>query len=191
MGLALIALGGFFLRKKKANKATAPQTGGAAMAQTDPSVPPAGVGGYTDAKPQFGAQQQPYGQADPYANQGAYASQQGYPQAPTSPAPQYAAPTQYNAPGSPPPQQAYQQDVKYGYAGVPAGEAAELGGNSSGIAPAGAPTAPSGTGVPASQQVQAAELGGGESTQQHHLGHQQQGQYPGGAELPGNTSTNH
>ncbi|CAO2649942.1 Nn.00g012340.m01.CDS01 [Neocucurbitaria sp. VM-36] len=183
VGLALIGLGVFFfLRRKKNKTATAPQTGGAAMAQTDPSVPPAGVGGYTDAKPQFGGQQpQPYGQPDPYAQQGAYAAQQGYQQAPTSPAPQYAVPAQYNnAPGSPPPQQAYQSDVKYGYAGAPAGGAAELGGNSSGIAPA-APAAPTSPGA-APSQVQAAELGGGST--------QHQGQYPGGAELPANTSNN-
>jgi len=121
------------------------------MAQTDPTQPPPGVGGFTDAKPQFPPN-------DPYANQGAYNAQQGYAGAPVSPVPQYSTPVPYTAPGSPPPQQAYQGDVKYGYAGPPVGGAAELGGNSSGIAPvapAGHQTAPA---------PQAAEMAG-DSTQ--------------------------
>lgn len=121
------------------------------MAQTDNSQPPAGVGGYTDAKPQFTGQPQPYGQTDPYAQQGAYGAQQAYGAAPTSPAPQYTNP------GSPPPQQAYQSDVKYGYAGAPANGAAELGGETSGIAPASA----NASNIP---PPQTAELGG-DSTQ--------------------------
>ncbi|KAH7347102.1 hypothetical protein BKA66DRAFT_447644 [Pyrenochaeta sp. MPI-SDFR-AT-0127] len=175
VGLALIGAAVFFLLRRRKNKtAVAPQAGGAAMVHTDPSQPPAGVGGYTDAKPQFVPQAQPYGQTDPYANQGAYAAQQGYAAAPTSPAPQYPTPAPYNAPGSPPPQQTYQSDVKYGYAGPPAGGAAELGGDSSGIAP----VAPASHAAPAPQ---AAEMAG-DSTQREGHG------LFGGAELATTTS---
>jgi hypothetical protein len=152
LGLALIgALVWFFLRRRKTKK-LAPAQGGAAMASTNPTQPPPGVGGYTDAKPQFVPQQQPAFNQDPYANQGAFAAQQhqAYSDAPTSPAPQYnAAGVPYNAPGSPPPgQEYYGNDVKRAYVG-PADGAAELGG-SSGSAPA----------AQASPTHQAAELGG-------------------------------
>jgi hypothetical protein len=130
----------------------APQQGGAAMASVNPSQPPAGVGGYTDAKPQFVPQQQQQALTpDPYANQGAFSAQQNYADAPVSPntqyhagSPQYStAPAPYNAgaapyngPISPPPQQTfYGNDVKQGYQGVPLSEASELGGGTSGPAP--------------------------------------------------------
>jgi len=148
LGLALIGAAVFFLLRRRKNKNKVSQQGGAAMAPTNPSQPPAGVGGYTDAKPQFTQQQQPAYAPAPYANQGAYAAQQGYTDTPVSPAPQYntgAAP--YNPPVSPPPQQEfYGNDVKHGYTAAPTGGAAELGGQTGGAAPA-----------PAHQ---AAELGG-------------------------------
>jgi hypothetical protein len=115
------------------------------MASVNPSHPPAGVGGYTDAKPQFAPQQQQQAfTPDPYANQGAFAAQQKYADAPVSPntqyhagSPQYStAPAPYNAPVSPPLQQAfYGNDVKQGYQGVPLSGASELGGGTSGAAP--------------------------------------------------------
>ncbi len=134
------------------------------MASADPSQPPAGVGGYTDAKPQFNNQQ-----PDPYANQGAYNAQQGYAQGPTSPVPGYTQPNAYaNQPGSPPPQQAFSNDVKYGYGGPPTQGAQELGGNTA----AGA--------VPAAQHSpapQAAEMA-------DNSAHNVAPHHPGGAELP-------
>lgn len=120
--LAIIGAIIFFLMRRKKNRRTVAQSGGAAMAPLNSSQPPPGVGGYTDAKPQFTQQQQPQQPAynDPYANQGAYGAQQGYNDAPISPAPQY------NSPASPPP-----QDVKHGYMAPPMGGAAELGGPTS------------------------------------------------------------
>ncbi|KAH7092545.1 hypothetical protein FB567DRAFT_240063 [Paraphoma chrysanthemicola] len=154
VGLALIgALVWFFLRRKK-NKKLAPAQGSAAMASANPSQPPPGVGGYTDAKPQFVPQQQPAFNQDPYANQGAFAAQQhqSYSDAPVSPAPQYntgGAPYNNNGPVSPPPgQEYYGNDVKHAYT-APSDGAAELGG-SSGAAPV----------AQASPTHQAAELGG-------------------------------
>jgi hypothetical protein len=129
------------------------------MASVDPSHPPAGVGGYTDAKPQFAPQQQAAFTPDPYANQSSYAAQQNYTDAPVSPAPQYntgAAPyntgAPYNGPGSPPAQQSYHgSDVKQGYTGAPLNGASELGGpETSGVAPA----------AHNASAHQAAELGG-------------------------------
>jgi LPXTG-motif cell wall-anchored protein len=125
VGLALIGtLVWFFLRRRK-NKGTAPQQGSAAMAPINPSQPPVGVGGFTDAKPQFAQPQQPY------PNQSAYGSQ-GYASPPLSPSHQYqngAAP--YSAPGSPPPQQPYHgNERKQDYTGALMGGASELGGDS-------------------------------------------------------------
>jgi hypothetical protein len=115
------------------------------MASVDPSHPPAGVGGYTDAKPQFASQQQQQAfTPDPYANQGALSAQQNYADPSVSPNPQYhagspqyaIAPAPYNVPVSPSPQQAfYGNDVKQGYQGLPLGGASELGGETSGAAP--------------------------------------------------------
>lgn len=115
LGLALIGAILFFLLRRRKNHKNAPRQGGAVMAPTNPTHPPPGVGGFTDAKPQFVPQ---------YANQG----QQGYGDAPISPVPQYH-PT-----NSPPP-----QDVKHGYMATPVGgtnqavamhQTAELGGDS-------------------------------------------------------------
>jgi LPXTG-motif cell wall-anchored protein len=108
LGLALIgAIIFFVLRRRKNKKNIAPQQGGTAMMAVNTAQAPPGVGGYTDAKPQFTQQQQPTYTApqqqqptyiapqqqpaynNPYANQGAYAAQQGYNDAPLSPAPQY------------------------------------------------------------------------------------------------------
>lgn len=116
VGLALIGLIIFFLRRKKNNKARlASEQSGAAMAPLDPSRPPVGVAGYTDAKPHFAA--------DP-TNPHAHTYPQAYPEASTSPAPQYIAP------GSPPPpQNVYTNDVKHGYGTPPPPGTAELGGN--------------------------------------------------------------
>jgi hypothetical protein len=153
LGLVLVGAGVWLCLRRRKNKRTVAQQGGAAMVTTDPSHPPAGVGGYTDAKPQFTQQHQPAFVPDPYANQGAFAAQQGYADAPVSPATQYnsgAAP--YNAPVSPPPQQDYYgNDVKHGYTGAPLGGASELGGGETSGA------------VPATHNApihQAAELGG-------------------------------
>ncbi|KAF2822450.1 hypothetical protein CC86DRAFT_469810 [Ophiobolus disseminans] len=109
LGLALVGVAVFFLLRRRKNKSKVSQQGGAAMA-INPAQPPAGVAGYTDAKPQFVQQQQPAYTPDPYANQGAFAAQQGYNNAPISPAPQYNNPVvspapQYNNPAvSPAPQ---------------------------------------------------------------------------------------
>jgi LPXTG-motif cell wall-anchored protein len=137
LGLALIgALVWFFLRRRK-NKGTAPQQGSAAMTPVNPSHPPVGVGGFTDAKPQFAQPQQPH------PNQSAYGAQQGCASPPLSPIHQYqngVAP--YNAPGCPPPQQSYHaNDAKQGYTGAPMGGASELGGDSIGTTASGALTA--------------------------------------------------
>lgn len=123
----------FFLRRKK-KAAQMPQHGSASMAPIDPSQPPTGVGGYTDAKPQFHPAQPTYynrpGQPDPYAQQG-YPQQGGF-----SPAPQYGFQSAYNATADPQ-SGAYTHDTKY--EGI--GGAAELGGNDNGIAGA-TPSAP-------------------------------------------------
>jgi LPXTG-motif cell wall-anchored protein len=177
LGLALIgAIIFFVLRRRKNKKNIAPQQGGTAMMAVNTAQAPPGVGGYTDAKPQFTQQQQPTYTApqqqqptyiapqqqpaynDPYANQGAYAAQQGYNDAPLSPAPQYntgAGP--YNPPVSPPP-----QDVKHGYVGATMGGAAELGGPSGGISPVpqAGPAHQAGPVPYAGPSYHAAELGG-------------------------------
>jgi hypothetical protein len=146
LGLLIVgALVWFCLRRRKnKNKGVTSQQGGAAMAVINPSGPPAGVGGYTDAKPQFAQQQQQQAfTPDPYANQGAFAAQQNYADAPVSPTTQYhagspqyntgvapynAGAAPYNAPVSPPPQQPfYGNDIKQGYHGVPLSGASELG----------------------------------------------------------------
>lgn len=107
VGLALIGAAVFFLLRRRKNKASR----GAAISQVDPSQPPAGVGGYTDAKPQFPQQYNP----DPYANQGAFQSQQqGYPQQPHSPNPQYNG-----APAQSPQQEYYANDPKQGHVQSP------------------------------------------------------------------------
>ncbi|KAF2124557.1 hypothetical protein P153DRAFT_401160 [Dothidotthia symphoricarpi CBS 119687] len=93
IGLALIALIFFCLRRRKAKKASAASAqGSATMATVDPSRPPPGVGGYTDAKPQFTTEQQGY-----------YPPQQGFAETSASPPPQFVAPvTKYAyAPGAP------------------------------------------------------------------------------------------
>jgi hypothetical protein len=113
------------------------------MATADPTHAPAGVGGYTDAKPQFPPQQQPGFNQDPYGNQGAYAAQQGYSDAPVSPAPQY------NTGAAPSQQTYYGTDVKSAYTGEPHNRASELVGESNGASAAHAPS-----------QQPTAELGG-------------------------------
>jgi hypothetical protein len=143
------------------------------MTSINPSQP-VGVGGYADQKPQFTQQQQQVFGQDAYNNQSAYAAQQqGYPEAPASPAPQYtpgAAP--YSPPISPPPQQAYGNDVKSAYT-APAGNATELGGETK----AGAPVAQT-TSYPPT-----AELGG--ESRQGGVG--QTTPHPPAAELGGET----
>lgn len=120
------------------------------MATTDPTHAPAGVGGYTDAKPQFPQQQQPGFNQDPYASQGAYTAQQGYSDAPVSPVPQYnAGAAPYNAPGNAPQQTYYGADVKSAYTGEPHNGASELVGESNGASAA-----------HAAPQQPTAELGG-------------------------------
>jgi hypothetical protein len=121
VGLALIgALIWFLLRRRRIRRT--------AMTSVNPFQPPAGVGGFTDAKPQFAQPQQPY------ANQGAYATQQGYASPPLSPALHYSgSPAPYSTPSSPPPQQTdYGNDGKLSYAGAPLGRASELAGEAGG-----------------------------------------------------------
>ncbi|KAJ4308580.1 hypothetical protein N0V94_009293 [Neodidymelliopsis sp. IMI 364377] len=128
------------------------------MAPVDPSQPPAGVGGYTDAKPQFAASQPGYynqsGQPDPYAQQG-YPPQGGFSPAPqTSPAPQYESQYPHSAPSSPPLPGAESETMKYSHAGGPV----EIGNDAGGVAPvvSGSPPAQF------SHNSQAAELSGGD-----------------------------
>jgi hypothetical protein len=136
VGLAIIgALVWFFLRRRT-NKGTAPQQGSAAMTPVNPSHPPVGVGGFTDAKPQFAQPQQPY------PNQSAYGAQQGYASPPLSPIHQYQnVAAVYNAPGSPPQTSYHGNEVKQGYTVAPMGGALELGGDSIGTTASGALTA--------------------------------------------------
>jgi len=111
LGLALIGAIVWCLLRRRKNKKLAPQQGSAAMSM-EPFQPVGVAGGYTDAKPQLGQQQQPYTPA-PYATQGAYDTtqqtygggpQQGYGIAPISPGSQYnAAGAPYGAQVSPPP----------------------------------------------------------------------------------------
>lgn len=154
LGLALVGLGVWFVFRRKKKASQVPQHGTASMAPIDPSQPPAGVGGYTDAKPQFALGQPTYynqpGQSDPYAQQG-YPSQGGMSPPQMSPAPQYGFQSAYNNTANSPPG-TYTHDAKYeGTSG-----AAELGGGSDRIAPA-ASTSPLPTTAPTSQ---AAELSG-------------------------------
>jgi hypothetical protein len=147
IGLALIGFIVWFLLRRSKNKGTAPQQGSAAMAPINPSQPPVGVGGFTDAKPQFAQPQQSY------PNQSAYGAQQGYASPPLSPTHQYqhgAAP--HSIPGSPSPQQFFSgNEGKQGYTGAPMGGASELGGDSIRTTVPGAHTAAS---------MHAAELSG-------------------------------
>ncbi|UPX11990.1 uncharacterized protein EKO05_0002568 [Ascochyta rabiei] len=123
LGLALVGLGVcFFLRRKK-KAAIAPQYGTASMAPIDPSQPPAGVGGYTDAKPQFASSHPGYysqpGQPDHYAQQGS-PQQGGY-----STSPQFGFQS-----ATSPPLGGHTHDARYEIAKG----AAELGGDISGSA---------------------------------------------------------
>jgi LPXTG-motif cell wall-anchored protein len=147
VGLALVGALFWFLLRRRKNRGTTPQQGSATMTSVDPSQPPAGVGGFTDAKPQFAQPQQTY------ANQSALAAQQGYASLPLSPAPHYNdGATPYNAPGSPPPQQAYfGNDGKIEYTGAVLGGASEL------VGEAGGATSPS---AHATTNGYTAELGG-------------------------------
>lgn len=87
LGLALVGAGVWFFLRRKKKAARPPQHGSASMAPMSPNQPPAGVGGYTDAKPQFSPAQPTYyerpGQSDQFAQQG-YPQQGGF-----SPAQQY------------------------------------------------------------------------------------------------------
>ncbi len=143
------------------------QHGTASMAQVDPSQPPAGVGGYTDAKPQFQPAQPTYynppGQPDPYAQQG-YPQQGGYQSPQLSPAPQYGFQSAYNATANSPPG-VYPQDTKY----EADGGAVELGGGSAVAAPA-APSAPASPQPEAAPVSHVAELSGTNM----HPGHSEQ-----------------
>ncbi|OSS52375.1 hypothetical protein B5807_02349 [Epicoccum nigrum] len=127
LGLTLIGAGVWlFLRRKK--KATKPHI--------DSSQPPAGVGGYTDTKPQYQPAQHAY--TRPAYNQ-AYPQQGDFSPPQVSPAPQYGFSPPNNATPSPS-MGAYAHDAKY--AVNREAEAAELG-DSSTTAPGAAPTAQS------------------------------------------------
>jgi LPXTG-motif cell wall-anchored protein len=129
VGLALVGALFWFLLRRRKNRGTTPQQGSATMTSVDPSQPPAG------------------------ANQSALAAQQGYASLPLSPAPHYnGGATPYNAPGSPPPQQAYfGNDGKIEYTGAVLGGASEL------VGEAGGATSPS---AHATTNGYTAELGG-------------------------------
>lgn len=157
LGLALVGFGVWFFLRRRKKAALAPQHGTASMAPIDLSQPPAGVGGYTDAKPQFVPAQPTYynqpGQPHPYAQQG-YPQQGGFSPPQGSPAPQYGfQQSAYNATANSPPPGTYSHDAKY------EGGAAELGGDSTGVAPA-APGSPQPNLAPTSQ---AAELSGADA----------------------------
>ncbi|KAH6639302.1 hypothetical protein C7974DRAFT_388221 [Boeremia exigua] len=165
LGLALIGAGVWFcLRRRKKKNAQVAQHGAATMAHMSSSQPPPGVGGYTDAKPQFQPAQPTYynqpGQLDPYAQQG-YPQQGSFSPPQGSPAPQYGFQSAYNTTASPP-SGAYAQDVKYG---APGG-AVELGGDSSGIVPA-ASSVPGSPRTDAAPPAQVAELGATDATPVH------------------------
>ncbi|KAF2621541.1 hypothetical protein BU25DRAFT_237116 [Macroventuria anomochaeta] len=167
LGLALVGAGVWFLLRRRKKAAQVPQQGTASMAPIDPSQPPAGVGGYTDAKPQFQPAQPTYynqpGQPDPYAQQ-EYLQQGGFSPPQGSPAPQYGFQSAYNDAANPLPG-TYAHDAKH-----EAGGAAELGGDSTGNVPAspqpdtaqtsqaielsGANTKPHGEGLPGGNKPQ-------------------------------------
>lgn len=112
----------FLRRKKKA--AQSPQHGVAATSHIDLSQPPAGVGGYTDSKPQYQPVQHIY--PSPAQSQ-AYPQQGGFSPPQVSPAPQYGFSPPQNATPSPS-MGSYAHDAKYEF--NRGAEAAELGGSS-------------------------------------------------------------
>lgn len=168
LGLALIGAGVWLcLRRRKKKTAQMAQHGTASMAPVNPSQPPAGVAGYTDAKPQFQPAQPTYynppGPPEPYAQHG-YPQQGGFSPPQMSPAPQYSFQPAYNATANPPPG-AYAQDVKH----EATGGASELGGTSSVLPPASpvvssAPHSPQPAAAPVSH---VAELSGSDATSAH------------------------
>jgi LPXTG-motif cell wall-anchored protein len=160
LGLALVGFGVWFFLRRRKKAALAPQQGTASMAPIDPSQPPVGVGGHTDAKPQFAPAQPTYynhlGQPDPYAQQG-YPEQGGFSPPQGSPAPQYGfQQSAYNATAALLPPGTHSQYAKY------EGGTAELGGDSTGVAPA----APGSVQQNLAPTSQAAELSGVD-TQSH------------------------
>lgn len=133
LGLALIGAGVWLFLRRKKKAAHTPQYG---VAATNSSQPPAGVGGYTDAKPQYQPAQHAY--PSPAQNQ-AYPQQGGFSPPQVSPAPQYGFSPPNNATPSPS-MGNYAHDAKYEVNRE--AEAAELG-DSSTAAPGAAPTAQS------------------------------------------------
>ena len=125
LGLALVGAGVWLFLRRKKKAVQLPQHGSAFMAPIDPSQPPAGVGGYTDAKPRFHPARPTY-----YDRPG----QLGYPQqGGFSSAPQYSFRSAYNATADP--YTGRTHEVKH--EGV--GGAAELGGYDIGISPGAVP----------------------------------------------------
>ncbi|KAJ4350822.1 hypothetical protein N0V95_004374 [Ascochyta clinopodiicola] len=110
LGLALVGLGIWFFLRRKKKAALVPQYGTASMAPIDPSQPPAGVGGYTDAKPQFATSQPGYysppGQSDHYVQQGS-PQQGGY-----SVSSQYGFQSGHNSTATSPPLGSYTDDAR-------------------------------------------------------------------------------
>ena len=121
LGLALIGAGVWLFLRRKKKAARTPQYGGAAM---DSSQPPAGVGGYTDAKPQYQPAQHAY--PSPAQNQ-AYPQQGGFSPPQVSPAPQYGFSPPNNTTPSPS-MGSYAHDAKYEF--NRGADTAELGGSS-------------------------------------------------------------
>ncbi|KAJ4991221.1 hypothetical protein SVAN01_03349 [Stagonosporopsis vannaccii] len=164
IGLALVGVGVWLCLRRKKKTARMAQHGTASMAPIDSSQPPVGVGGYTDAKPQFQPAQPAYytqpGQPSVYTQQ-AYPQQGSFSPPQMSPAPQYDFQSAYNA-NSNPPSGLYANDVKFGATGG----AAELGGDSTGILPASSsvPASPRPDAVPTAN---VAELSGTDTAPGH------------------------
>ncbi|KAF3039699.1 hypothetical protein E8E12_003132 [Didymella heteroderae] len=99
LGFALIGAGFWLFLRRRKRAVQLPQRGSASMAPIDPNQPPTGVGGYTDAKPEFHLAQPPY-----YDRTGQLGSsaQKGYPQqGASSSVPQYGIQSAYNATADP------------------------------------------------------------------------------------------
>jgi LPXTG-motif cell wall-anchored protein len=123
LGLALVGAGIWLFLRRRKKAVQPPQHGSASMAPVDPHQPPTGVGGCTYAKPRFHPAQPTYYERP--GQPGAYAQQRDPQQVGFSPAPQHGFQSAHNATAWHP------HEAKY--EGV--ANAAELGGDDSGISP--------------------------------------------------------